>query len=78
MTRGMLYQSADPDITIWVKTWSEIFDENKAKLKFFKDQLQHTVDQGDAIKFIGDKYRHFLEGVIAEVDATEVAVSDVD
>jgi hypothetical protein len=76
LPRGMLYQSADPNITIWVKTWSEIFDENKAKLKFFKDQLQHNVDQQDAIKFVGDKYRHFLEGVITEVAATEVAAAD--
>ena len=77
LPRGMLYQSTDPDITIWVKTWSEIFDENKAKLKFFKDQMQHAVDQREAIQFVGDKYRHFLEGVLAEVEATEVAAADV-
>jgi hypothetical protein len=71
LPRGMLYQGADPSITIWVKTWSEVFDENRAKLKFFKEQLDHQVDQGDALKFIGDKYRHFLEGVITEVRATE-------
>ncbi|MEZ5910600.1 MAG: hypothetical protein R3D31_17525 [Hyphomicrobiaceae bacterium] len=74
---GVLYQGADPDITIQVKTWSEIFDDNKAKLKFFKDQLQHTVDQGNAIKFVGEKYRHFLEGVLTEVEATEVAAADI-
>ena len=70
---GMLYQSSDPNITIWVKTWSEVFDQNKAKLKFFKDQLQHSVDQSEAVKFIAERYSHFLEGVVTEVEASSAA-----
>jgi hypothetical protein len=66
---GVIHQSSDPNITIWVKTWAQVFDENRARLKFFQDRLNSTADSGDAVRFVCDKYHHFLEGVIEEVES---------
>lgn len=71
LPRGVIHQSSEPDITIWVKTWAQIFDENRSRLRFFEEQLKHTVDAGDAVKFVCEKYKHFLEGVVEAEDAKD-------
>lgn len=72
---GAIHQSRDPNITIWVKTWSQVFDENRARLKFFQDRLNSTADSGEAVRFVCDKYRHFLDGVIEEAGISSVPAS---
>ena len=64
--RGVLFQADDRALTIWVKTWSEIFAENKARLQFFQEKLEHQVDQGSALKYLQERYKDFVEGVITE------------
>ena len=76
LPRGMVHQSADPDISIWVRTWGQIFDENKARLKFFQEHLNYEIDRGDALKFVSEKYHHFLEGVVTDVEATDPNAAD--
>lgn len=75
---GAIHQSSDPNITIWVKTWAQIFDENRARLKFFQDRLNSTADSGEAVRFVCDKYRHFLEGVVEEVESTPEALTGAE
>ncbi len=76
LPRGMVHQSSEPDISIWVRTWAQNLDENKARLKFFQEHLNYEVDKGEALKFVSEKYRHFLEGVVMEVEATDRDESD--
>ena len=64
--RGVLFQADDRALTIWIKTWSEIFAENKARLQFFQEKLEHQVDQGSALKHLQERYKDFVEGVITE------------
>lgn len=66
LPRGVIYQAGDQPITIWVKTWAQVFDENKARLQFFQEKLEYQVDQGRALKHLQERYREFLEGVITE------------
>ena len=72
---GVIHQSSDPNITIWVKTWAQVFDENRARLKFFQDRLNSTADSGDAVRFVCNKYRHFLDGVVEEVGPSSEAMA---
>lgn len=55
---------------IGVKTWSEVIEENRARLQFFQDSLEHTVDEGQAVERLRQKYAEFLggdlEGLAAE------------
>jgi len=50
----------------WVKTWSQIFEDNKARLQFFQEKLEHQVDQGAALKHLQERYSEYLEAVITE------------
>lgn len=31
------------------------------------------MDQGEALKFVSNKYKHFLEGVVTDVEATDLS-----
>jgi hypothetical protein len=58
--------SSKDNITIGIKTWSQIIEENKARLQFFQEQLEHQVDQGTALRFLQDKHKELLAGVVTD------------
>jgi hypothetical protein len=45
-----------------------ILDENNARLQFVKHALEHNADDGQALAFLEERHREFLEGVIVEDD----------
>lgn len=61
---GIIEQKGN--ITIGIKTWGQIIEENKARLQFFQEKLEHQVDQGTALQYLRDKYEAFLTGVVTE------------
>jgi hypothetical protein len=59
-------------VALGVKTWAELIEENKARLQFFKDHLQHNADDSSALRFLQEKHSRFLEGVmISDDDETD-------
>jgi hypothetical protein len=66
------------NFTIAVKTWGEILDENLARLQFVKQALEHGVDDGQALAFLQERHREFLEGVVVEGEADDELPSDID
>ncbi|WP_421896339.1 ATP-binding protein [Marinoscillum sp.] len=75
---GILYQSdrtANPNVTIWIKTWSQIIHENKSRLKFIQDQLEYQADKGEALKGLKEKYASLLEGTKVE-DSIEEKITE--
>lgn len=58
-------------VTIGVKTWGEILEENFARLQFVKQALEHNVDDGQALAFLEERHREFLEGVVIHDDRDE-------
>jgi hypothetical protein len=60
-----------PNFSIGVKTWGEILDENNARLQFVKNALEHNADDGQALAFLEERHREFLEGVVIEENADE-------
>lgn len=61
---GAIYQA--DDMTIWVKTWSELIQENKHRLGFLRDQLNISYDREDGLSFLKKKYAEYTEGVVFE------------
>lgn len=55
------------NITVGIKTWGELIEENRARLQFFQEHLQHSADESAAIRHLEQKHSKYLEGVI-EVD----------
>lgn len=57
-------------ISVGIKTWGELIEENRARLQFFQDNLQHSVDDGAAIQYLQERHSKYLEGVI-EIDSDD-------
>lgn len=53
-------------IAIGVKTWGEIIEENNARLQFIQQQLQHSATDEQALDFLRERHRQFLEGVLID------------
>ena len=51
-------------MTIWVKTWSDIFSECKHRMKYIKESLEYNIDVADGIKYLKNKYSAYLDGVV--------------
>ena len=67
-----------PNVNIYAKTWAQVLDENRSRLKFFQDHLDVQVDRDASLKYLQQRYSDYLEGVFeieesgaeSEVDST--------
>jgi hypothetical protein len=57
---------AKGNITIYVKTWGQVLDENRARLQFFQEKLEYQADREASLQHLQDHYAEFLKGVLAE------------
>ncbi|MEP4892241.1 MAG: DNA mismatch repair protein, partial [Aliiglaciecola sp.] len=75
--RGQIYQSEDGKVEIWVKSWAEVIEESKARMRFVQEHLQANVDKESSLKYLAKTYEKYLVGVVdtsemdVEVDAAE-------
>lgn len=53
----VIYRSQDKKMTIWVKTWSEMIQDNKFKLETYRTKLECTPDLDEAALFIRNKHQ---------------------
>jgi hypothetical protein len=60
------------NLTICVKTWAQVLDENRARLQFFQERLEYEADKGASLKHLQERYSQFLEGVIVEESVEEI------
>ncbi|BCH58948.1 hypothetical protein RvVAR0630_15720 [Agrobacterium vitis] len=58
--RGMIYQSDEGHIEIWVKTWSEIIADCKARMNFVQKHLDANVDTERSFKYLQTTYARYL------------------
>ena len=62
--RGVIFSK--DGISVGIKTWGKIIEENKARLQFFQEKLEHQVDDETALKHLQERYQRFLAGVVPE------------
>ncbi len=58
----LTYQS--DRIRVGLKTWGELIEENKARLQFFQEHLQYTASEDDGLRYLQERHKEYLEGVI--------------
>jgi hypothetical protein len=64
---GVLFRkSGEVDVTVWVKTWSQVIKENKHRLEFVREKLNYGVDSKDGIQYLRKVYSQFLKGVVID------------
>lgn len=54
------------NVTISVKTWAQVLDENRARLQFFQEKLEYQADKEASLQHLQEHYAAFLKGVVAE------------
>jgi hypothetical protein len=59
--------------SIWVKTWGQVIDENRARMQFFQEKLEYEADKGASLKDLQERYAKFLQGVISGEEEEENA-----
>jgi len=69
--RGLVTQTDDGQIEVWVKTWSEVLSGCKARLRFVQAHLQANVDNESSLKYLKRTYDKYLAGVVDEADDSE-------
>jgi hypothetical protein len=70
---GLIY--SQDNVTIYVKTWGQVLDENRARMQFFQERLEFQVDKGDALKHLQERHAKYLEGVFDEESTPTDAAS---
>lgn len=60
-TTGLIHKSVN--VSIYVKTWAQVLDDNRARMQFFQERLEFQVDKGEALKHLQERYANYLEGV---------------
>lgn len=77
----MLYQGDDPSITIWVKTWSQIISDCRARLRFFSEKLNYAPDRDASVAHLKVTYDKYLADLFSKetdtaTDALETECPD--
>lgn len=65
-----------PRVSVGVKTWSEIIEDNHARLQFIKSALEHRVDDGQALSYLQERHKELLEGVLVEDEESTEPVEE--
>ena len=63
---GRIYASDDGMVEVWVKSWAEVLDACKSRMKFVQDKLNANVDTDSALKYLKKTYEKHLIGVAEE------------
>lgn len=64
-------------LVVMVKTWSQVIGENRARMKFFQEGLQHTVTKADALRHLKEGYATVFQNTAA-AEAIDIAINDDD
>ncbi len=57
---GQVYDDGELNITVWVKTWSEIINDARSKLLFINKQLEYKADDESAIAYLQKTHDKFI------------------
>jgi hypothetical protein len=66
--RGILFQDDELRITIWVKTWSQIINECKSRLRFFAEKLNYSPDRDSSLSHLKTTYHKYLADLFTAKD----------
>jgi len=61
---GVLFRfTKNMDVTVWLKTWSQLLRENNHRLRFIRDKLNYNIDSEQALQNLKKTYSEYIEGI---------------
>jgi hypothetical protein len=73
---GMLFQSENPRITIWIRSWAQVIEGARGRLEFFRKELDYSADKESAREHLNEVYKKYLPEVLRDGDAAEAPNPD--
>ena len=64
-SKRLIWDIPQRNLKIGIKTWTEIIDENRDRLDFFRRNLEYKADKSKATQFLRERYAQFLNNVEA-------------
>ena len=58
--KGKVYDDADGNITVWAKTWADVINDARARLRFFNEQLSYEADRDSAKAYLEKTHAKFI------------------
>lgn len=66
--RGLIRDT--PKSKIYIRTWDQLIEENKAKYQFIQERLNFSANDERAMRYLRSEYSALLDGVAVASDAT--------
>lgn len=61
---GVLFRfTKSMDVTVWLKTWSQLLRENNHRLRFIRDKLNYNIDSAQALQHLKKAYGQYFDGI---------------
>jgi hypothetical protein len=73
-----LFEDPEHRYRIWVRTWSEILRDAKARLEFFRRELNFEADNDSAMRYLRETHERYLPttaSVAAEAEEGKARVA---
>jgi hypothetical protein len=61
-----LFLELGPNVRIWVRTWADILNGCKHRLKFVRDKLEYDPDADQAVAYLRDRYPDYVPDPFVE------------
>jgi hypothetical protein len=58
--QGMVFNNAQLNITVWVKSWADVINDARARLHFFSKQLTYEADRDSAKAYLKKTHARFI------------------
>ena len=65
--RRLIYRK--DNVSVGIKTWGELIEENRARLQFLEERLQYSAKDSAALRYLQERHPEYLEGVLNEEGA---------
>ena len=74
--KGLVYDDAELNITVWVKCWADVINDAKSKLDFINQQLSYEADRESAKDYLQKAHSRFIPEVDLSTDGYGAEVDD--
>ena len=67
--KGQVFDDAELNITVWVRTWAEVLNDARARLRFVNEHLAYEADSDSAKQYLRKTHDKYIPVVDASVDS---------
>lgn len=73
---GLLWHVEEYRLKIWVKTWGQIIEACRARLRFFQERLNYVADEGSGLEYLHRVHEKYLPKAVLEREKTPAETED--